>query len=75
MISLGTKLFLCFLAFLSLMGVVMWVSFRERKLAQSLADTDLEAQRASDARTLLTIFGAVIGGMMLTLIVAWIVFL
>lgn len=72
--SLGAKLFLVFLAFLALIGTVMWAAFRERRLARAIADGDLEAQRAADGRILAVVFGASIGGLLLTLLVAWLVF-
>jgi hypothetical protein len=73
-VTLGTKLFICFLLFLTLVGGVMVVAFRERALVKRIADDDIPAQRASDNRTMLAIFGSVFGGMLLTLIVAWMVF-
>lgn len=73
--SLGWKLFIVFIAFCALMGWVMYMAFRERKLAQAMADDDLAAQKASDSRVLTVVFSAAIGGMLLTLLVAWLVFL
>lgn len=73
--TLGWKLFIIFVAFCALMGGVMYMAFRERKLAQSAAGDNPEAQQASDSRVLTVIFSAVIGGMLLTLLVAWLVFL
>lgn len=72
--SLGGKLFLVFLAFLAVLAGVIWMAFRERKLARAIAATDIEAQQAADGRVMVTIFGAILGGMLLTLLVAWLVF-
>jgi len=73
--SLGDKLLLVFFAFLAVLAAVIWMSFRERKRARLIPRDDLAAQQAADGRVLATIFGAIFGGMMLTLLVAWLVFL
>ena len=73
--SLGVKLLLVFLAFCSLLATVLWMAFRERKLAGAIADGDLEAQKAADGRVLAVVFGGCLGGIVLTLIVAYLVFL
>jgi hypothetical protein len=73
--TLGWKLFLVFVAFCALMGGVMWMAFRERKLGRSIAAGDTAAGEAQDNRVLLVIFSAAIGGLLLTLLVAWLVFL
>ena len=72
--DLGTKLLIVFLAFVAVIGVVMAVSFRERKLANNSVESDADRDAASDARTMLVIFGAIIAGMLLALLVAWLVF-
>lgn len=72
--SLGTKLFIVFLGFLALMGAVMWAAFRERRLARVIAEGDIDAQREADGRILVVVFGAALGGLLLTLLVAWLVF-
>ena len=72
--SLGGKLFIVFLAFLAVLAGVIWMAFRERKLARGIAANDIEAQQAADGRVMATVFGAIFGGMMLTLLVAWLVF-
>jgi hypothetical protein len=72
--SLGAKLAVVFAAFLTILVVVIWVAFRERKRVRTIDDADLEAQEASDARVLMVVFGAIFGGMFLTLVVAWLVF-
>lgn len=72
--SLGFKLLIVFLAFLAVLAAVIWMAFRERRLARAIPEGDLEAQRAADGRVLATVFGAILGGMMLTFLVAWLVF-
>lgn len=72
--DLGSKLLLIFVAFLALIGVVMAVSFRERKLANKTGASDRQSDEASDNRTMAIIFGSILGGMLLALIVAWQVF-
>ena len=73
--SLGYKLFLVFLAFCALLATVLWMAFRERKLARAIPDGDLEAQKSADGRVLVVVFGGCVGGLMLTLLVAYLVFL
>ena len=73
--TLGWKLFIVFVAFVAILAVVIWFAVRERKLGRSLAEGDIAAQQASDARVLTVIFSAILGGMFLTLLVAWLVFL
>ena len=72
--SLGWKLFVIFLAFLTILTVVIRMAFRERKLARAIRADDIEAQRAADGRVMSIIFTAIIGGMGLTVLVAWLVF-
>jgi len=60
-------------AFVAILGTVMWSAFRERRCAR-VAAADAGAGAASDARILVTIFLAIPGGMLLTLITAWLVF-
>ena len=72
--DLGNKLLLIFVVFLALIGVVMAVSFRERKLANNTGTSDRRSDEASDNRTMAIIFGSILGGMLLALIVAWLVF-
>jgi membrane protein implicated in regulation of membrane protease activity len=74
-LSLGAKLAVVLVAFLAILTIVIYVAFRERRLGKSIAADDIEAQQASDARVLTVIFSAIIGGMLLTLIVAYLVFL
>jgi len=74
-VTLGDKLFVIFLGFLALMGSVMFMAFRERRKAQDMVEGDREAERASDTRVLTVIFTAVLAGLGLTLLVAWLVFL
>ena len=72
--SLGWKLFVVFLAFLAILTTVIVVAFRERKRGKSLGGDDRAGQEAQDARVLAIIFSAILGGMLLTLLVAWLVF-
>ena len=55
--DLGSKLLLIFVVFLALIGVVMAVSFRERKLANKPGASDRQSDEASDNRTMAIIFG------------------
>ena len=73
--TLGHKLLVVFLAFVAILAVVIVVAFRERKRGRSIARDDHAAQEAQDARVMAIIFSAMIGGMLLTLLVAWLVFL
>ena len=72
--TLGQKLLLVFVAFLAILVVVIVVAFRERKRSRTLLDDDFAGQQAQDARVLAIIFGAIFGGMGLTLLVSWLVF-
>ena len=72
--TLGIKLSLVILAFMILMGGVLWLAFRERKAGREIAADDAAAQAASDGRVLTVIFGSIIGGMLLMLITAYLVF-
>ena len=72
--DLGSKLLLIFVVFLALIGVMMAVSFRERKRANNTGTSDRQSDEASDNRTMAIIFGGILGGMLLALIVAWLVF-
>ena len=69
------KLGIVLAAFVVLLTVVIWVAFRERRIGRAIARDDVEAQQATDARVLAVIFSAIFGGMLLTLLVAWLVFL
>ena len=72
--SLGEKLAIVFVAFLAILTGVIYMAFRERRLGKSIDEADTEAQRASDSRVLVVVFGAIFGGMFLTILVAWLVF-
>ncbi len=72
--SLLAKLALVFLAFVTILVIVIHTAFRERRLGKSIADDDVAAQQASDTRVLAVFFTAILGGMLLTLLVAWLVF-
>jgi membrane protein implicated in regulation of membrane protease activity len=71
---LGWKLSIVFLAFLAILVTVVFVAFRERTRGKSIAMDDFAGQQAQDARVMAVIFSAIIGGMLLTLLVAWLVF-
>jgi hypothetical protein len=72
--TLGPKLAAILLAFVTILVIVIVMAFRERRLGRTIAEDDTASQQASDARVLAVIFSAIIGGMMLTLLVAWLVF-
>ena len=72
--TLGHKLAVVIAAFVGILVIVIYMAFRERRLGKRLADDDIEGQQASDARVLVVIFGAIFGGMFLTLLVAYLVF-
>jgi FtsH-binding integral membrane protein len=72
--TMGWKLALVIGAFVAILVTVIWFAFRERRLGKDIAHDDVEAQQASDARVLAVIFSAIVGGMLLTLTVAYIVF-
>jgi len=72
-VSLGASLSLVIAAFVALMTTVLVLAFRERKLARA-GTADAQAQGASDARVLVTIFGSIIGGMLLMVVTAVLVF-
>ena len=73
--TLGWKLFVIFLAFLAILATVITVAFRERTRAKELAEGDRAGEQAQDARVMTVIFSAIIGGMLLTLLVGWLVFM
>ncbi len=73
--TLGYKLAIVLVAFIAVLSVVIAMAFRERRHGKSIAADDFAAQQASDGRVLAIIFGAIFGGMVLTLIVAWLIFL
>ncbi|MGE0357990.1 MAG: hypothetical protein AB7P08_13895 [Burkholderiales bacterium] len=73
--TLSEKLVAVFIAFVAVLAAVIWMAFRERRLARAIRPGDLEAGRAADGRVLVTIFGGIGAGMLLTLAVAWLVFL
>ena len=73
--TLGQNLAAVLVAFVAILAGVIWMAFRERRLGKSLDASSPEAQKASDARVMTVIFTAIPGGMLLTAIVAWLVFL
>jgi hypothetical protein len=74
-VTLGAKLAIVLVAFVTILTIVIYMSFRERRLGKQISVDDVEAQQASDARVLTVIFSAIIGGMLLTLITAYLVFM
>ena len=72
--TLGVKLLVVFFAFVAILVTVIAVAFRERTRGKAIARDDVQAQQAQDARVMTVIFSAIMGGMLLTLIVAWLVF-
>ena len=72
--SLSASLALVIAAFVALMTTVMTLAFRERRAGRRMAVDDAAAQGASDARVLVVIFGAMIGGMLLMLVTAVLIF-
>ena len=72
--TLGGKLAVVFFAFVAILAIVIYMAFRERRLGKHIGPDDAAAQQASDARVLVVIFSAIFGGMVLTLLVAWLVF-
>jgi hypothetical protein len=68
------KLAIVLLAFVAILSVVVYFAFRERTLGKSIRRDDVMAQQASDARVLAVIFSAIFGGMLLTLLTAWLIF-
>ena len=73
--TLGHKLAIVFIAFLAILATVIYVAFRERRLGHGIALDDIASQQASDARVLAVIFCAIAGGILLTLMTAWLVFI
>ena len=73
--TLGTKLALVIAAFVTILVIVIVMAFRERRKSRGIDPSDIAAQQASDARVLTVIFSAILGGMALTALAAYIVFL
>ena len=61
-------------AFAAILGAVLAMALRERRLAQRVAADDRDAASASDVRVLTVIFVAIPAGMLLTVLSAWLVF-
>ncbi|HET7400246.1 MAG TPA: hypothetical protein VFJ62_00640 [Usitatibacter sp.] len=72
--SMAVGLSVVIATFVGIMAGVLALAFRERRVAQRIDAADIEAQNASDARILTMIFGSIIGGMVLTLVTATIIF-
>jgi hypothetical protein len=73
--ALGHSLSFAFAGFVAILAIVIVMAFRERRASRAIAAEDTAAQSAADARVLTVIFAAIPGGMLLTAIVAWLVFL
>jgi len=74
-VTLLHKLAIVLAAFLVLLTVVSWLALRERRLGKTIAHDDVASQQASDARVLAVIFSAILGGMILAVVTAWLIFL
>ena len=72
--SVPVGLSLVIAAFVVIMAGVLALSLRERRAGKRIRVDDVAAQNASDARVLTVIFGSIIGGMVLTLVTASLVF-
>ena len=73
--TLGAKLSIIFFCFIGILVTVIFRVFRERTRGKSIAADDYRAQQAQDGRILALIFSSAIGGMLMTVIVAYVVFL
>ncbi len=67
------KLVVVFLGFVAIFVTVIYFAFRERRHGKAIAE-DVAAQQSSDARVLTVIFSAILGGMLLTFVAAWLIF-
>ena len=72
--TLGWKLAIVFLGFLAILNVVIVMAFRERKRGRSIQPGDIAAGQEQDSRVMTIIFTAIVGGMGLTILTAWLVF-
>jgi len=72
--SMAVGLSLVIATFVAIMAGVLTLAFRERRVCQRIDAADTAAQGASDARIITAIFGSIIGGMVLTLVTATIIF-
>lgn len=68
------KLAIVLAAFIAILATVAWLAFRERRIGKSIAPDDVAAQQASDARVLVVIFSAILAGMALAMLAAWLIF-
>lgn len=71
--SLGASLSLVIAAFVGLMALVLTLALRERRAGARIAG-NASAQAASDGRVLVAIFGSILGGMLLMVVTAVLVF-
>jgi hypothetical protein len=74
-VTLGFKLGVVFVAFLTILAVVIFVAFRERTRGKALAPGDRAGGEAQDARVMTVIFSAIAGGMLLAILAGWLVFM
>jgi hypothetical protein len=72
--SLEVKLFLVFLAFIAILVGVIRVVVRERERVRRAEQSGAVLDASSDNVVLLVLFGAVMMGALLALVVAWLVF-
>lgn len=72
--SLEIKLFGVFCAFLLILGGIIRVVVQERERVRRAEGTGAKADSANDNLILTAIFGAVVLGALLALVVAWLVF-
>jgi hypothetical protein len=68
------KLAIVLAVFVAILATVAWLAFRERRVGRSIGRNDVAAQQASDARVLAVIFSAILGGMVLAMLAAWLIF-
>jgi hypothetical protein len=73
-VTLLHKLAIVLAAFIAILSVVIWSAFRERTRGKTIAHDDIASQQASDARVLAVIFSAILGGMVLAVVTAWVIF-
>lgn len=73
-VSLLGKLAVVLLVFVAILVTVICVVFRERTRGKAIANDDVVAQQASDARVLAVMFTAILCGMLLALLAGWLIF-
>ena len=70
--SIGLSMVLA--AFVALMTTVLTVAMRERRAGKRIEASDAASQAASDGRVMVVVFGSIIGGMLLMVVTAVLVF-